>query len=318
MYRNIIFKETTDFTVQEKQQFRDLFFRVFEKEMDQKLFDRKFLLTPKGYSYHGLMLNEGVIVGTFNAIPYRYKYFGKELVFGLSVDTMIDPDHRGGGHLLEMAKVVYEALTRDGIPFILGFPNEYFYKHEKRILGTRDIGELDYYILPRNVGAVITKLKLLNCLSRACSRIIIGLSKIPKNAEQRYCIEKVVDEEIEKHRYDESYSRITLGDGAICIYKIYEERNKIRTLYIIDVSPLTPASIARAVKQVYGEAGDSIDIMIYVGALSFRPAGLLKVPHSKKPQRIRMTGKILIPELVDNSVFTIENWSVNISNFDVR
>jgi len=318
MSGNVVFKDTTDLTVQEKQQFRALFLRVFGKKMNQKLFDRKFLYTPKGYSYHGLILDEGVIVGAFNAIPYRYKYFDKYLVFSLSVDTMIAPDHRGGGHLVKMADVVYEALVRDDVPFIFGFPNEYFYKHEKRILGTRGIGELDYYVTLRSIGTVMPELKLLNCLSRAFSWVAIGLSRVPKNAEDKYHIEKVVDEESDKHRYDECYGRITIGDGTVCIYRICEEENRIQTLYIIDVLPLTPTSMARAVKQVYRTAMDSIDIMIYVGAPHFRPAGLLKVPHSKKPQRIRMTGKILIPEVVDDSVFAIENWNVNMSNFDVR
>jgi hypothetical protein len=31
-----------------------------------------------------------------------------------------------------------------------------------------------------------------------------------------------------------------------------------------------------------------------------------------------MTGKILIPELIDGRVFTLDNWNVNLSNFDVR
>ena len=31
-----------------------------------------------------------------------------------------------------------------------------------------------------------------------------------------------------------------------------------------------------------------------------------------------MTGKILIPDVMDSSVFNINNWNVNISDFDVR
>ena len=61
-----------------------------------------------------------------------------------------------------------------------------------------------------------------------------------------------------------------------------------------------------------------VDIIIYVGKLPSRPAGLWKVPDSKKPRKIRMTGKILIPDAVDGSVFNIDNWRVNLSDFDVR
>lgn len=318
MHSNIIFKRTTDMTISEKKQIIHLFSVVFQKSMSLEEYDRKFLCAYGGFSYHGLLLHNESIVGTFNAIPYRYEYFGRERIFTLSVDTMIDPEHRGGGHLVKMANLVYEALIRDGVPFIFGFPNEYFYRHEKKILGTRDIFELDYYVLPRNVGAVIPKLKLLNCFSRGYSKIMTSLPRIPRDAERKYNIAKVVDKEFERHRYDASYNRIALGDGGVCIYKIYEEEGKIRTLYIIDVFPLTPASFAKAVKQIYKSAAGSVDIIIYVGKLPFKPVGLLKVPDSKNPQRIRITGKILIPELIDDSVFAIENWSLNISNFDVR
>ncbi len=317
MNRNIVFKRSTDLSIREKQQILDLFFRVFEKKMDERLFERKYLYTPKGYSYHGLMLHRGVIVGTFNAIPYRYKYFGKELIFALSVDTMIDHLHRGGGHLVKMADLVYEAMIKDGISLIIGSPNEYFYRHEKRILGTSDIGELDYYILLRNIGRVIPKLQLLNPLSRLFAKIVSSPPLLPIKTTCKYNIAKIVDDKFKNHRYDNSYSQINLGNGAECIYKIYEE-DGIRTLYIIDILPLTPHLFAKAVKKIYKATAKSIDIMLYVGKPPFRPFGLIKVPNSKKPQKIKMTAKILIPELVDNSIFEINNWSVNISNFDVR
>jgi hypothetical protein len=60
------------------------------------------------------------------------------------------------------------------------------------------------------------------------------------------------------------------------------------------------------------------DVLLYVGRLPFRPARMIRVPPSRRPQRVRMTGKILIPDLIDERVFALENWNVNLSNFDVR
>lgn len=320
MNRNIVFKKTNQLSNSEKQQIIDLFFRVFKKKRDIPLFDRLFLNTYKGYSYHGLLLSNDAIVGTFNAIPYRYSYFHQDREFALSVDTMIDVEHRGGGgaNLVRMAKLVYEAMIKDGIALILGFPNEYYYQHEKRILGTSDIGELDYYILLRNIGRVIPKLQLLNPLSRLFTKIVSSLPLLPIKTTCKHNIAKTVDDKFKSHRYDNSYSQINLGDGAKCIYKIYQEEGGIRALYIIDILPLTPRLFAKAVKKIYKATAKSIDVMLYVGKPPFRPFGLIKVPNSKKTQRIRMTAKILNPELVDNSIFEINNWNVNISNFDVR
>jgi len=314
----VVFKRTDQLTESEQQQMRDLFFRVFNKKMTKDAFERKFLYTPKGYSYHGLMLHEKTIVGASSAVPARYRFFGQEHIFALSVDTMIDPKHRGGCHLIKMINLVHQGLINDGISFIFGFPNEQFYAVQKRLLKYEDIGELDYYVLPLNIGSVFPKLKFLNVMSRGFCKITVRFCRIPKNSEAGRGITKVVDKQFERHRYDAGYSRIALGETAECIYKIYEEKDGIRTLYIIDVVPMTAASLARAVKQICRTAVKTVDIVIYVGKPASKPAGLWKAPDSKKPQRIRMTGKLLIPDVIDDSVFKMNNWNVNISDFDVR
>jgi hypothetical protein len=286
--------------------------------MTKNTFERKYFYTPKGYSYHALMLHESTIVGASSAVPGRYKFFDKEHIFSLSVDTMIDPRYRGGGHLIKMIKLVHQGLIDDNISFIFGFPNEQFYAVQKRLLKYEDIGELDYYVLPLNIGSVVRKLKPLNFMSRSLCKLITQLCRTPKNSEAGHGIAKIIDKQFERHRYDTSYSRIALGNSAECIYKIYEEEGGIRALYIIDVVPPTAGSIARAVKDICRTALKDIDIIIYVSKLPSKHPGLWKTPDSKKPQRIRMTGKILIPDVIDSSVFEMNNWSVNISDFDVR
>lgn len=314
----MVFKTTDQLNESGQEQMCDLFLRVFNKKMTRETFERKFFFTPRGYSYHSLMLYEEAVVGAFSAVPVRYRFFGKEQIFALSVDTMIDLKYRGAGHLVKMANLVHQDLISDGIPFIFGFPNEQFYPAQKRFLNYEDIGELDYYALPLNIGSVVQKLKPFNGLSQSFCRLTVRLCRIPKNSDTKYEVAKVVDKQFERHRYDNSYSRIDLTDGAECIYKIYKEEGGIRTLYIVDVVPLSAGSLTRAVKQICRTAVDAVDIIIYVGKLPSRPGGLWKVPDSKKPRKIRMTGKILIPYAIDGSAFNINNWSVNISDFDVR
>lgn len=318
MKYRIVFKRTTELSIREEEQVVGLFNRVFRKEANLSWFDQKYCLTVQGYSYHGLLLFDDEVVGAFNAIPYKYKYFGKEAIFALSVDTMIDPDHRGGNYLMQMGELVYEAMRIDGIPFILGFPNEYYYKHEKRIFGTNDIAELDYYILPLNIGTLVSWARIANPLSRFLAKTWMGIGRATNQDTLSYPIEKVDDEQCEKHRYDESYKRIQLGANGFCVRKTYNEDVGTRVTYIIDVVPLTPVVFAEAVCKTYESVKTETDMIMYVGKQPFSPPGLFRVPDSKKPQRIRMTGKILIPEVVNDSVFDIKNWNVNISNFDVR
>jgi GNAT acetyltransferase-like protein len=318
MGKKVIFKKSSEFSVSEIKQIRDVFLSVFKKEMTQESFEKRFLNSADGYSYHGLLLDNDLIVGSFSAIPFRYRYFGKELTFALSVDTMILKEHRGKpSSLPKMAEFVYQALVEDGIPFIYGFPNELYYSHEKRLMGTTDIGRLYYYILPLNIGAIFPKMKYCKFLSQSFARTFMALNRISANGDFEYNIEKVNDEIFDRSRYDESYSFLDIDGKGRCVYKIHDE-DGVKTLHILDVSPLSPEFFQKAVQQVYQIASREIDAILYVGTLPFYPRGLIKVLRFMEPQRIMMTGKVLMPEIVDESAFVIDNWNVNVSNFDVR
>jgi len=313
MAREFIFRKTNQLTDAEKEQIIELFSRVSGKKRDRDRFDRKYLYTPLGYSYHGLMVIDSRIVGAYNVIPYQYRYFDKKIIFGLSVDTMIDEQHRGGPfNLLKMATMVYNAMKRDNICFILGFPNDNAYEFTKRVLGWQDIGELDSYVLPRNIGAIFPKMKFLNLFSRIFAKIIVSLPKLQLWDEHNYYIEKVVDKNFEKQRYNERYSTVILSNGGKCIYKI-RARDQIRVLYVIDVCPLTVDIFDEAVRKVYSLNAKSTDLVIYTGKLNFMPTKLIKMPRLG---RNRMVGKVLNPQLVDNRIFEIRNWNVNTSNDD--
>jgi hypothetical protein len=265
------------------------------------------------------MLNDDEIVGSFSAIPYRYLCFGKQRLFALSVDTMISPQYRGNRtNLVTMANLVYESLVKDGVDFIYGFPNELYYTHEKRILGTRDIGELNYYVLPINFGTAMQRFKILDYPGRLFARIMAWFPGSRNAGDDKSNIEKINDEQFIKHRYDESYSFLSLNNSTKCVYKIYAEKQGVRTLHLLDVWPLSPAGMDEAVLKVFQQYRSSVDLIMYVGRFPFRPRRLIKVPQWLEPQKIRMTGKMLVEGAISDSIFDINNWNVNVSNFDVR
>ena len=319
MGTSITFKRTIDLSPQQREQMRRLFIRVFEREISESTYERRLMHSIKEYSYHGLLMHDNEVVGSFTGIPYRYLCFGKEHFFALSVDTMIAPEHRGGkATLIAMANLAYDGMVKDGIDFIYGFPNELYYAHEKRILGTRDIGRLNYYVLPVNFGTSMRRFKLLDYPSRLFARIVTGLPASRDTMMRRYNIEKINDEQFIRHRYDNSYNFLSLGGGAQCVFKLYVEEGGIRTLYLLDVWPMTPAAMDEMVREVYQRHRNDVDLIMYVGRLPFRSLRLIKVPHRLDPQKIRMTGKVLVEGAVPDSIFDINNWNVNVSNFDVR
>ena len=317
--QDFVFKKTNQFSLEEQKLFCKLFSQVFQKDMSIQQFNRKYLHTPLGYSHHGLMFAEGTIVGAYNLIPYRYRCFGAERLFGLSVDLMIAKEYRVGPFsVVEIAKLACDGAKQDGIDFLIGFPNENSYQLTKRLLKWRDIGELDFYILPINIGIVKPKLRFLNPLSRAFMRIFIHLPRVHRCVTPDFNIEKVYDKCFEEHRYNEQHEVIDFPDGGRCFYRIYLDEGSVRTLYIIDVVPLTSKNFIQAVREVYTIANKRADLILYVGKLAFHPTGLIRIPRSKQPRRIMMCGKLLSNQLMNEHVFAVENWNINISNFDVR
>jgi len=259
------------------------------------------------------------IVGAYNVIPYLYRYFGKEVLFGLSVDTMIDKEYsRRPFSLYEMATLVYEAMIRDGVTFVFGFPNDTAYKPVKRLLQWRDIGELDFYMLPLNIGSIMPRLSFVNHVSRTLAAAFVCLPRFRHKVESKYNVEKMLNESFESHRYDDQYVTSYIRGGGKTVHRICTEKQKVRVLYIIDVSPLTGSCFDAAIRELCSHYAKLADIILYVGKLPFAPRLLLRVPESKKPRNIHMCGRLLEHGVVDNRVFEINNWNVNISNFDVR
>ena len=100
-------------------------------------------------------------MGSYAVKPFYYNYFGKKLIFGQSVDTMIRKDYRGNAfNLKKLSDEVYSALANDNISFVFGFPNKEIYLIRKKLLKWKDIGTLDIYLAPLSNQKVIYSLLL--------------------------------------------------------------------------------------------------------------------------------------------------------------
>lgn len=316
---SFVFRRTCDLSVRERDQFCELFTRVFQKEMDRRTFERKYCQTPLGHSHHGLMTIEERIVGAYNLVPYRYSYFGEKKLFGLSADAMIDAEHRHGPfNMVKMAKGVYRGAVEDGVVFAFGFPNDQAYAFTRKVLRWAELGDLDFFALPLNIGAFRQSLAWANRLSRLGAMAWVRLPRWSRPQRVEFPVQKVADEAFRRHRYDEWHGVIQVKGGGEATYCVYEEDDGVRVLYLIDVTPLTSECFADAVRKLHEVADARVDLMLYVGHLPFTARGLIRVPAAKRPRRIRMCGKILDPQGIDERILQIDNWNVNISNFDVR
>lgn len=316
---DFIHKRTIELSDMECQNLCDLFEAVFGKKKSKLAFQKQFFDTPLAYSFHGLMIEEGEIVGAYTAVPYRYSFFGEEMIFALAVDTMIHPKHRGGPfNVKKMAGKVYSALKEEGIPFVFGFPNDNIFEYRLKVLKWHHIGNLDYFVLPLRVGVMRPSLKWLNYLSKVGVACFMRLPRLRKSLNAARYIVKIDGDDFKRHRYGDLYEEITLPSGGTCIIRNYVEDDGVHVTYLIDVKPFTPYFFNMAVREVYNHVKHKSDIIIYVGKLDFLPKGLIRVPKGKEPKAVKFCGKILLPDKVNSQIYDISNWQIDLSNFDVR
>ena len=315
-------KKTYELTLQQKERIRHLSERILESELDASAFKRKYELNEIGYSYHGLMLVDSKIVGSVAVIPRKYSIFGSTKFIGLVADAMVEEEYRGGRPLAlkEMFDALSGSLESDSIGFVFALPNPGAYLYWRRFVKWRDIGELDFFMLPINIGKIKHGLRCLNIFSRIfsyfCNLFVHNKTFEPVDNGPGQKIHLVKDRAFHKYRYDDTYSQCSLRHGASFIYRIWDEQGA-RVAYLIDVSPLEKGALENAVKRIYSEEKGNIDAILYVGNIDFAPKNLFRVPERFKPLNVIAVGQFLSSE-VDERMFSLSNWVLNLSDFYVR
>lgn len=314
----IVLKKTSELTSCEMQQICDLFFEVFEKNKEITDFKKQFSNTCKGYSYHGLIIEHDNIVGCYSSIPYEYNYFGQKQLFSLSVDTMLKKEYRGNPFLLKkLSTALYQEMQKDGIVFVFGFPNENIYMIRKKILKWQDIAMLDFYVLPIKIGNIKPSLKVLNSVSSffaylVNSSLFVNFSKDKAHPEN---ISKITNQTFINQRYGDDYK--CYKDENRTFYYINTSFEGSKVSYLVDILPLSKKNIELAVSYIRKQHHKEIDIIMYLGNLSFTPKNLFKLPKKYHPKKVYMSGKILDKEKINTEIFSSFNWNINLSNFDV-
>ena len=165
-----------------------LFETVFSKPCPQDLFIRKFAHSPMGHAIHSLMFLDGQLIGAFSAIPVRYRFFGETLLFAITADLMIHPNHRGPVYRVQkLGNGLYDALAREGVAFIFCCLRDQVFQMHHAISSWQAIGKISYYAAPANV--------LVRAAVRAWKR------RAPQPREAAYEIEKIADAAFTDWRY---------------------------------------------------------------------------------------------------------------------
>lgn len=316
---NVICKTTSELSREEIEEINSLFEEVFEVKRTPELFLSNYSHTPFGVSYHSILYNdEGNIVGFHTCMPFRYLDDNTEFKVGLGIDSMVRKEYRDYFSFHDMIKGCEKRLKKEGFALRIGFPNDNAYPVLKKGLKYKDIGKLKTYCLIKNIGGYKRSLSFLNWASTAFTNLQLMLSRLSSSSQ-------VYEFRYRKHR--DSFNAIRykwfFGDynlvkkpGIEYAYRV-KLHEGVRTAFILDVHPMSRKNFESAVREVYKAEKKNIDMILYVGNLPFIPISLLTIPHKYEPKHFNFTCNVLDKGRFDSEILKIENWDVNLSNYDL-
>ena len=303
----------------------DLYNKVFKNYIktlrNHEDFMKKFTSNTKKYSFHGLMKKNNKVIGSYSVIPNKFRYFDKDLFFGLGIDTMIDQNYRGNlDNLLKLNNIVYDKLKKDKIYFVFGIADKTYYKIIKKILLYEDICVLNYFTKPIKVKKKNIFIPLFN-LILSLYNFIINIITLKQNST-------IIKKNIFQIRLDteqknfENFNNVKIADNGKFkfAYKLIIESKfdtNIRVLYIFEIYPMSKKNISEVVNYCTKNF-DDIELIAYVHNGTEKSLNLLKVPNFFLKNKTIVSGKILENTIIDKNIFDSRNWNLNLSNFEIK
>lgn len=314
----VICKKTNEISDEEIVDIYRLFEEVFERKRDISTFRAEYGNTVLGYSYHSMLLNDGELVGFHSCLPFYYLDNGKRFIAGLGIDTMVKKEHRDFFGVRDMFEACVKRMKDEGCVLRVGFPNDNSYPVLKKGLKYKDVGKMSTYVLPIKVGGIKASFRILNPFSRFASWILIQMSRLSCNGvvhKFRYEKERTSFDKVRYQWFGGHYQTVEVG----CVtarYKI-QVHEGVNTLFILDVHPMSKKMFDKVVRCIYKKERHNVDLIMYVGHLPFTPLSLITIPHKFEPKHFNFTCKVLEKGFFDDSIYDINNWDVNLSNYDL-
>lgn len=315
---DVICKKTTEITDEEIKVIYRLFDEVFEQKRDPSTFREEYGNTVLGYSYHSMLYNDGELVGFHSCLPFYYNDGDRRFLAGLGIDSMVKKEHRDFFGFRDMIVACQKRMHDEGCVIRIGFPNDNSYPILIKGFKYKDIGKMITYFLPIRVGSVKSSLRLLNPLSRLGAWCIIQLSKLSLNKKEysfRYAKERDSFDKVRYKWFNGEYKTIEF-EGVIARYKVKVQEG-VRTAFLLDMHPMSKKMFDKVVREIYKRESSNVDLIMYVGHLPFKPMSLVTMPHKFEPKHFNFTCKVLEKGYFDDSIYDINNWDVNLSNYDL-
>lgn len=308
---------TTDqLSLNDRHSILDLFSQIYHIEKSYEHFEREFLNTCKGHSYHCIYKKSDRVLASFCIIPYEYSINGEKTLFGLSVDTIVSRDAQLGPFgVADMAEMTEKLAKEDGCTVLYGFPNDNFHTYNIEILNRSEIGILDFYLIPLAPGKIKKYLSVFNFVRFTSSFFLLLCRSFASSRILSYPVEKVDSEIFRKGRYDQQHHVVRFSGGEV-IYTLYEET--FGTIaYIIDITPVSGKNFYSAFLAVASEVKGNAGMIAYpCGRLPF--GNLMRLPRKFLPRKLHLVAAGMAGGPLPEACAKMQNWKINLSDFDVR
>ncbi len=315
-----VVKKTTELDTIEKASLLDCFIDVFEHERTLEELCNQYINTPMGYCIHSLCIDDGRVVAALTAFPSYYYVASVKYKAFITGDNMVRKEYRDGAVFLDVSLGLFSYMKKDGYAFSFGFPNENAYAVNKRGRLAVEIGRLDTYILPYRIGGIKRGFGLFNPFSKMFCELWLLFSGL--NLNEHKCIPIVHKDDntynlVRYKRMDGKYNYVN-QEGLEFYYKI-KDHDGVRTAFLIDVVGKSEKTIHEAVKYILRNKKKEFDLLMYVGHLpdTIKNIGLIRVPRRYEPKHFYMMGKLYDKNIDANILLDINNWDVNLSDYDL-
>lgn len=309
------FKKSSEFSEEEVKQLLSLFKDAFDRETNyERLFTKYYELTPLGYSFHGIIKDNGKIIAHNAYLPLKFKYYDKDVLFANTVTSMVASDCRDFLLYYRLITSSYKELKKEGVSFVYGYPNENAYPVVSKSKLLEDIGACSLYCLPVRIGKIKKSLGFLNFISPFLCKFYASVCHVfASRVTIQYPIHQDYDSFVETRYKRDSYSNCN-APGVNVFYKVLEYEG-INTAFILDVIPKSSKNFSNAVRHILKT--EKVDMIMYQGLLPFKSTGLVRVPHSLEPKHFNFTGHIIDSDVIKRDIFDLSNWDQNLSIQDL-
>ncbi|MDD2798961.1 MAG: hypothetical protein PHV20_10245 [Bacteroidales bacterium] len=280
-----------------------------------------------GYSFHAICRNDDdEIIAHSSIFPYHYLVNNEKFIFGLSGGTFVLKAYRKEAFLyVDLLEELKEFVKSKGVVLTYGVSNENSFGIAVKLLGSIHLKDLSYYAIPVALTKVFLKKKFI--FVDAIFRIILifwcfGV-KLYSLIWDVFEIEKAIrldlTDKVYERRFGMNYKRFHSKELS-GVYRIVNEAG-LNAAYLMDFRRNGKRSLLALNSLIsYILKNEKVDIILFVGELSFFQNMLVKIPRKFEPQRLPLTYDLLINDNRDLNDFISkpENWDFSLLNFDAR